>query len=1034
ITYSSRKDDTSERNKIESYLAIKYGITLADAGIGTTKDYVNSDGALIWDHTSNAGYNYDIAGIGRDDVSALNQKQSSSINNATDATGPIEGILTIGLADIYTTNSENILTNSSNTLGNKQFLVWGNNGLDLSLTATTINVDMSDGIAGLSTPVTFTGMQRIWKVVETGGDVSKVKISIPKNAVRNINPPGSYLMFISDTDIFDPTADYRVMTEVAGNLYTDYDFDSTKYITFGYAPETIVERSIYFDGVVDYVDMEDALDLNTSEFTVSAWIKRGVGSVNKSILSKRDASYTEGYDFKINGSGQVEMSWGVSGAQNITSTTIIPIDEWHQVAVIYNGGSVNLYIDGVLDKTASLSAPVDTTQSFFIAAAGKNTPTAFFEGNIDEVRVWNVALSIDQLRYIMNQELIDKSITTGLNPLPLIKGYVIPASITKNEISAIPWSSLAGYYPMSVYTYTNTNDMSGNGNQGALRNLNTVDYQTAPLPYKSTTDGAWDTPATWLNNSVQSIPNSLSIVDGITPVDWNIVEISDNTVLTSGSRDIKVLGLNIQSTTVDAIDTKLTMDGDNTAGTGNGLTVTHYLKLDGVIDLQGESQLIQTTDSDLDAASTGIIERDQQGTGNSFRYNYWSSPVNSRGTKFTIGEVLKDGTDPIILQNIDFGAANAYAYADGATTSPIKLSAYWMYVLRNSGLGYSAWARVGNTGELLVGEGYTMKGSNTSAAEQNYAFVGKPNNGTFNLPVSANNEYLVGNPYASAIDAYQFIDDNGPTGTASLGNGGRLIFWEHYGGDTHNLRDYQGGYAILTKASGVPASSNVPAGVSTLGITAKGAPERYVPVGQSFFVEGSLTGGNIQFNNGQRIFEKESSGNSIFMKNSTAKSNIVTANRTDLRPKFRIGFDAPAINHRQLLLTIDENTSDAVDWGYEAEIYEIISDDMYWMIDSKKYVIQATNSLSLDKEIPLGIETKEGGAMKIKVDALENVAENTSIYILDNLTGETYNITNQTFEINLEAGEYKERFVLTFQPRLKTLEEVTLIEGVHIFM
>ena len=103
------------------------------------------------------------------------------------------------------------------------------------------------------------------------------------------------------------------------------------------------------------------------------------------------------------------MSWKNGSTQKITSDVVIPQDEWHQVAIIYSGGTANLYIDGVLDKTASLSAPIATTQSFYIAAAGKNTPTAHFEGNIDEVRVWDTALTIDQLRYVMNQEIVDNA-------------------------------------------------------------------------------------------------------------------------------------------------------------------------------------------------------------------------------------------------------------------------------------------------------------------------------------------------------------------------------------------------------------------------------------------------------------------------------------------------------------------------------------------------------------------------------------------------------------------------------------------------
>ncbi|PCH51250.1 MAG: hypothetical protein COC22_05400 [Flavobacteriaceae bacterium] len=466
----------------------------------------------------------------------------------------------------------------------------------------------------------------------------------------------------------------------------------------------------------------------------------------------------------------------------------------------------------------------------------------------------------------------------------------------------------------------------------------------------------------------------------------------------------------------------------------NYLQITGNLTLNGVIDLEGNSQLLQNTGSIFDMSSTGYIEIDQQGTGNSFRYNYWSSPVNSAYPNYTIGGVLRDGTDPVNIKNIDFGTG--YTYADGAATSPlpIKLSTYWMYKLEDSALGYSAWMHVGKDIPIKIGQGFTMKGSNTNAAEQNYTFVGKPNNGTLNLPINANNDYLVGNPYPSAIDSWQFIDDNSPLGTAAIGNGGTVYFWEHYGGNSHNLIDYQGGYATLSKAGSTPASSNVPAEVSPLGSSVKGATGRYIPVGQAFLVVGSATGGNIQFNNGQRIFMKEASAISVFMKNSSSKPKTVTANKTDLRSKFRIGFDAPKINHRQLLLTIDESTSDAVDWGYDAEIYDIISDDMYWTIDDKKYVIQATNAFNLNKEIPFGIETKEGGTISIMVDALENVEKNTSIYIKDNLTGETYDITTQAFEINLESGEYLNRFALVFQPRLKTLKEVTLIKGVHIFM
>jgi hypothetical protein len=474
--------------------------------------------------------------------------------------------------------------------------------------------------------------------------------------------------------------------------------------------------------------------------------------------------------------------------------------------------------------------------------------------------------------------------------------------------------------------------------------------------------------------------------------------------------------------TLDGLAKNLEIEESATCTVDNlSLRLTTILTLDGEIYLEGEGQLLQDTGSVL--VGDGSLEVTQQGTGNSFRYNYWSSPVNSRGTDFTIGEVLRDGTDLDDIKVIDFGAD--YTYADGVPSSAIKLSSYWMYKLEDSGLGYSAWYNVGNTEEVKIGQGYSMKGSNTIEDEQNYTFEGKPNNGVIELTVNANNLHLVGNPYPSAIDAKKFIPDNESTT-------GAIYYWEHYGGDTHLLSGYQGGYATYNISGGTPASSNPR--VSALGASEKGAPKQYIPVGQGFFVVGDPNGGQIQFNNNQRVFIKESHGNSIFMRTENSKTTTSNNSGNDLRPKFRIGFDAPQISHRQILLTLDENTTDRVDFGYDAEMIQVFDDDMYWVIDDKKYVIQATNEFGHDKEIPLGIQTKKGGLIRIKIDELENAEEYPFLYIKDSLTGETHDITNQDFEINLEAGEYLNRFFIVTQATLNITEELTLLDGVQVYM
>ena len=65
-----------QRSEVETYLALKYGITLSQDI--APQSYVSSEGIIVWDGRRQAAYNHAIAGIGRDDASGLRQKRSGS--------------------------------------------------------------------------------------------------------------------------------------------------------------------------------------------------------------------------------------------------------------------------------------------------------------------------------------------------------------------------------------------------------------------------------------------------------------------------------------------------------------------------------------------------------------------------------------------------------------------------------------------------------------------------------------------------------------------------------------------------------------------------------------------------------------------------------------------------------------------------------------------------------------------------------------------------------------------------------------------
>src|SRR5690606_31251161 len=346
--------------------------------------------------------------------------------------------------------------------------------------------------------------------------------------------------------------------------------------------------------------------------------------------------------------------------------------------------------------------------------------------------------------------------------------------------------------------------------------------------------------------------------DDVVTYDWSIVKIKHNNISFNGPQ--KHLGLFIDGQDASSNPITYTVSGDSE------LNVSWYLKLDGKIDLEGDSQLVQGMDSTLDPTSSGSLEKDQQGTADTFTYNYWSSPVGK--TNNSSNNNSYKVTD--IFSNVTFSPSGY-----NGSASPLKIADYWIWKFSNQESdNYSKWQHVRSTGTLLAGEGFTMKGpgSGSITDEQNYVLNGKPNNGDITLTISSGNDYLVGNPYPSALDAEQFILDNGPIIAGAGSTTGTLYFWEHWGGGSHILREYQGGYATYSLSGGVPAAAM---GTSDPDVSSAGTPTkipgRYIPVGQGFFVTAE-TGGSVKFNNGQRIFQTEDGSNSIFVKASNTKN------------------------------------------------------------------------------------------------------------------------------------------------------------------
>lgn len=217
ITYD-RKLTAAEMQQVNSYLAVKYGITLRlddnDPTI-TEGNYVASDGVTVfWNSTLNLLYHNDVAGVGRDDDSYLYQKQSTALESDF-GFGDNDAFVTIALGNTVEADNE---SNSNNVLLDNNFMMWGNNNLD---TAYTINyVPATPQVGALYR------MARTWKIQETGL-VGTVTISVPEET-------NAEFIFVDLNESFAPATatSTALVPDGNGNLIATLDFLDGQYFTF----------------------------------------------------------------------------------------------------------------------------------------------------------------------------------------------------------------------------------------------------------------------------------------------------------------------------------------------------------------------------------------------------------------------------------------------------------------------------------------------------------------------------------------------------------------------------------------------------------------------------------------------------------------------------------------------------------------------------------------------------------------------------------------------------------------------------------
>lgn len=608
---------------------------------------------------------------------------------------------------------------------------------------------------GRNNNVYFNGMIdefRIW-------NISRTEAEIKANMYKEIGTHPSLKAYYKMSDGTGTT-----LTDNSGNSNSGTLTNSPAWKISGCLAGA--RQALEFDGTNEYITFgyNSALVL-TSAVSLEAWVKLNSTTTQDFVAGKIvHGGSNYGYGMYINNgnlggeSGQITFIAGRSWNEwpSVRSIARLEAGKWYHIVGTFDGRYLRIYVNGKLDNTydrGSTYSMNDSGDNFKIAycsSLGNN----YFNGAMDEVRVWNSAINENQI--------IENMFKT----------------LAGNE------TGLAAYWRFDQMDGTVLYDLTSNESNGSLNNMEATDWVTSTAfnTWIGSESNNWATAANWSNGvpaSAQSIgifnwSSSLPNVTTYLPVLPATVSVN-NLLLPSG---VSTSGnVNLTATGSAFLGSNLTLSSSalNTAGNiviDNGKALT----------LPASAQLTVSGTLTNNAGNSGLVIE----SGASLLHN-------SSGVAATVKREIT-GSSSLTANKYHFVAIPTQ-YA--SPTSELFLGSY-LYKLdpsqqetTNSNY-YGKWVGLGEstTTPLNLNEGYMVYYPGNSIE---YTFSGDLNNGSYSPALSGHSSTytfnLIPNPYPSAID---WGASSGWTRSSAVG--GTAYIWNSGSGNYTSVANSSGNY------------------------------------------------------------------------------------------------------------------------------------------------------------------------------------------------------------------------------------------------
>lgn len=246
-------------------------------------------------------------------------------------------------------------------------------------------------------------------VVDSAGNETELSI-VFTTAYIQVSPPENLI-------------DYWRFDEGNGNIatnsigYQDAEIFGAKWDSgkFGDALE--------FDGVDDSIVVKDYATFDITEnLTLMAWFRPTNTLTNRTFIVKHDA-------FSVSFGEQEQLKFVVQPNDISFQSTDNISKYWHHFAVTFDGKTVRIYIDGALNSEMPHDLPITASEADLVIGQG-------FSGSIDEVRIYNKALSADEIEDAVWGEDYFSALLYGYSDLLqeiLITDRIVVACLSKNN-------------------------------------------------------------------------------------------------------------------------------------------------------------------------------------------------------------------------------------------------------------------------------------------------------------------------------------------------------------------------------------------------------------------------------------------------------------------------------------------------------------------------------------------------------------------------------------------------------------------------